>query len=279
MDAAAGEGARRGGTRLVSFNLLHGATPTAGPPGAGAVDAGRVRDAVAALAPDVLALQEVDRGQPRSAHLDLTAIATAALGAAPGDARFEPTVVGTPGGSWVPAVEGDPGDPAYGIALVSRWPVERWRRVALGASPARLPVPLEDGSGGVRWIDDEPRVALAAVLRPGAPVATVIATHLSFAPGWNIAQLRRLARGVRDLPGPMVLLGDLNMPGPVPPVVLPGWRSLARAGTFPAARPRIQLDHALLRDEPGRPGPTVRAVEAVHAAVSDHRALVVDLAP
>lgn len=263
--------------RLVSFNLLHGSTPTAGPPDTVPVDAARVRIAVAALDADVLALQEVDRGQPRSGRLDLTALAADAAGAAPEDARFEPTVVGTPGGTWVPAAEGDPGTPAYGVALVSRWPVERWRRIALGSSPVRLPVPRNDG-GGMRWLDDEPRVGLAAILRPGAPVATVVATHLSYAPGWNVAQLLRLARGVRDLPGPVVLLGDLNLPGPVPPLVLPGWRSLGRALTFPAPRPRVQLDHALVRDERGRPGPEVRAVEAVHAAVSDHLALVVDLA-
>ncbi|HSK61927.1 MAG TPA: hypothetical protein VK935_23040, partial [Actinomycetospora sp.] len=126
-------------------------------------------------------------------------------------------------------------------------------------------------------VRDEPRLGLAAVLAPGAPVGTVVATHLSFAPGFNVAQLARLVRAVRELPGPVVLLGDLNMPGPVPTAVLSRWRSLAREATFPAVAPRIQFDHALVRDDPDRPLPAVAAVETVLTEVSDHRALAVDL--
>ena len=43
-------------------------------------------------------------------------------------------------------------------------------------------------------------MAVAAVLGTGAPVRTVVATHLSFAPGWNLVQLRRLAGRSRTLP-------------------------------------------------------------------------------
>ena len=60
--------------RLVSFNLLHGMSLSDG-----RVDRQRICSAVAALDADVLALQEVDRDQPRSGGLDLTALAADAL--------------------------------------------------------------------------------------------------------------------------------------------------------------------------------------------------------
>jgi endonuclease/exonuclease/phosphatase family metal-dependent hydrolase len=264
--------------RLASFNLLHGMSVIDG-----RVDAGRLTDAVASLDVDVLALQEVDRNQDRSARLDLTALAAAALGADGGNARFVPALLGTPGLSWRPAAASDDGDggdsgtePAYGISLVSRWPVQAWRTIPLGSSPVRLPVLIEGPRRRVLLVKDEPRVALAAVLGTDAPIATVVSTHLSFAPGWNLVQLARLTRAVRMLPHPIVLLGDLNLPGRAA-AVLPGWHSLGRLPTYPAGRPRVQLDHALVRSRGGSPPPPVRSVAAVRTGISDHRALVVDL--
>lgn len=78
--------------RLATFNLLHGRSLTDG-----LVDPDRLADAVHALDADVLALQEVDRDQSRSGHLDLTAIAARALDAP--HHRFAAAVVGTPANS------------------------------------------------------------------------------------------------------------------------------------------------------------------------------------
>jgi endonuclease/exonuclease/phosphatase family metal-dependent hydrolase len=267
--------------RLASFNLLHGLAVSDG-----RVDPQRICAAVAALDVDVLALQEVDRDQPRSAQLDLTALAAEALGARPADSRFAPTLIGTPGFEWRATRDDDaPGTAAYGIGLVSRVPVERWSTIRLGASPVRLPVRIETPRPRYLFVRDEPRVALAAVLAPGHPVRTVVSTHLSFAPGWNLAQLRRLTRALRPFPRPLVLLGDLNLPARVT-ALLPGWTMLARTPTYPAEEPRVQLDHALLatdrgaarRDSGTAPVPTVSGIDAVRASISDHRALVVDLA-
>jgi endonuclease/exonuclease/phosphatase family metal-dependent hydrolase len=256
--------------RLATFNLLHGRSPHDG-----VVDAGRLQAGATELDADVVALQEVDRGQDRSGRVDQTALVAAALGAE--HARFAPAVIGTPGQQWRAAgPDDDATDPAYGVGLVSRHPVARWRRIALGGSPARLPL-LVDGRR-LAFVRDEPRVAIAAVLAPPAPVATVVAVHLSFAPGVNVAQLLRLARALRDAPRPVVVLGDLNLPGPVPAAVLPGWRSLASAATFPTTAPSLQLDHALARDDPVRPLPAVERAFAMPVEVSDHRALVIDLA-
>jgi endonuclease/exonuclease/phosphatase family metal-dependent hydrolase len=101
-------------------------------------------------------------------------------------------------------------------------------------------------------------------------------THLSFVPGWNGAQLRRVARAVRSLPAPRVLLGDLNLPGPVAraAAAAAGWRSLARAATYPAPSPRVQLDHVLWHP---RRAPAVTGVGTPPLAISDHRPLTVSI--
>jgi endonuclease/exonuclease/phosphatase family metal-dependent hydrolase len=260
--------------RVATFNLLHGRNPADG-----RVDPDRVADAVAATDADVLGLQEVDRCQPRSGRLDLARLAAGALSAPWW--RFTPTILGTPGESWQPWPADPPADPpadvpAYGIALVSRLPVRRWQVTRLPAVPVRSPVWVPGPGGGPVLLRDEPRVLLAAVLDGPAGPLTVATTHLSFVPGCNAWQLRTVLAALRRLPAPRLLLGDLNLPGAVLPV-LTRWRRLGRRPTYPAARPRLQLDHILAdRDAAARLGP-VRAAETPAAAVSDHRPLIVHL--
>jgi endonuclease/exonuclease/phosphatase family metal-dependent hydrolase len=236
----------RGGLRLASFNIRAGRGPD------GRADPRRLRSALNGLGADVLALQEVDRDQGRSGGVDQAALAAAALGVeGPAHVRFEATV-GCLGRRRC-GCDGAPG-PGYGLALVSRLPIARWRRVEL------------PGSG-------EPRIALAAVLAGPAPVRTVVTTHLSALPVLGAIQLRRLAAAVGDLPDPLVLLGDLNLPAPVAARLLPGWQAVGRGPTFPTSRPRLRLDQAHLRD-----GHRLScAGDVVATAVSDHRALTVDL--
>jgi hypothetical protein len=67
--------------------------------------------------------------------------------------------------------------------------VTSWHVTRLPASPLRSPV-LLPGTRRVIWLQDEPRVGLAAVVQaPDGPI-TVGTTHLSFVPGWNGKQLR-----------------------------------------------------------------------------------------
>ncbi len=102
------------------------------------------------------------------------------------------------------------------------------------------------GRPGLIMTSDHPRAALAAVLQGPAGPFTVAAVHLSFVPPWNAAQLIAVRRWIAGLPRPHLLIGDLNLPGPVPGLLLgPGWRDLARAPTYPAHRPLVQLDHVL----------------------------------
>ena len=184
--------------------------------------------------------------------------------------------------------------PAYGIAMVSRLEVRAWHVVRFAPSP--IPAPLIiPGSRRPVLIRDEPRAALIAEIAGPGGAITVAATHLSFVPGWNAGQLRRLSRLLLSMPPPRIILGDLNLPGSIPSR-LTGWRSPARVATYPSPRPRIQFDHVLLDDPthrfdtgPSRSVPTgtvpigtvptgaVPAWSTVELAFSDHRALIVDL--
>ncbi len=251
--------------RLATFNVLHGRSIEDGQ-----VDGDRFAAAIAALDADVLALQEVDRGQVRSGQLDLAEIAAQAAGAV--GWRFAPAAVGTSNGRWVPAGPGDGerGGPAYGVALLSRYPVAGWYEMRFKPAPVRSPV--LPGSGRIRLLRDEPRVALGARVETPFGIVTVAATHLSFVPGWNIAQLAGLATVLRRLPGPRLLLGDLNIPGSLPGL-LTGWTPLARCPTYPTPQPRVQIDHIL----GSGPLPPVRSAATPFLAISDHRPLVVDL--
>jgi endonuclease/exonuclease/phosphatase family metal-dependent hydrolase len=116
---------------------------------------------------------------------------------------------------------------------------------------------------------------VAAVLdrRPGEGPSTVATCHLSFVPGVNVGQLRAVCRWLRTLPGPRVLIGDLNLPGGLPARVS-RWPQLARVPTYPSWRPRVQWDHAL---GDGIDPAAATRVQAVGLPVSDHRALLVEL--
>jgi endonuclease/exonuclease/phosphatase family metal-dependent hydrolase len=267
--------------RLATFNILHGRSLADGQ-----VSNERLVEACASLQADVLCLQEVDRGQARSGYADQTAEVAKATGAA--SWRFEPALVGEPGGTWRAASDEDPpaaDEPAYGIGLVSRVPVETWNVVRLPAARLRAPVAVPGGRGRFILLPDEPRVGLAATLaqpgpaQPGSahdstaqPAPLLATTHLSFVPGYNLLQLRRLTSALARLAPSCLLLGDLNLPRPFPEWVT-GWRPLATARTYPADSPLVQVDHVLASGPP----PRVRSVEARRLPLSDHLALVVEL--
>ncbi|BDB45452.1 MULTISPECIES: endonuclease/exonuclease/phosphatase family protein [Mycobacterium] len=250
--------------RVATFNILHGRTVGDG------VDPQRLRDCVRRLDPDVLALQEVDLDQPRSGHADLTAAAAEAMGAV--EHRFVAAISGTPGATWMAATGREqPGTAAYGIALLSRFPATSWQVVRFPRIPIRFPMYLP-GPNRVLIVDEEPRAAVIARLQTPLGPLTVANTHLSFVPGWNLRQLRRLTRDLRGLPGPRLLIGDLNLT----PAAVHRWsgmRALATAPTFPAAAPQRQLDH-ILTDDPDLHGV---AATAELMPISDHRALVTEV--
>jgi endonuclease/exonuclease/phosphatase family metal-dependent hydrolase len=254
--------------RIATFNLLHGVSLTDG-----SVDEARLRRAAETLDADVVGLQEVDRGLPRSHGVDQAAAVADALEAP--HWRFLAAVHGTPGldGQWTPALDEDePGTGSYGIALLSRYPVREWRTRRFPAAPVGMPLMLP-GRRGLARVPDEPRTALAAVVEAPCGPITVLTAHLSFVPGWNVRQLRAIVRWVSDLPSPRIIAGDLNLPSTLPRQVT-GWEQLARLPTYPAQRPTVQFDHVLglgvTRDD-------VVGATAMMLPVSDHCALAVDL--
>jgi endonuclease/exonuclease/phosphatase family metal-dependent hydrolase len=251
--------------RLATFNILNGRAPSDDQ-----VDVARLATAVRQLDPDVLALQEVDRMQRRSGYADLTTVAADAMGAT--EHRFVAALSGSPGTTWI-AATGDeqPDSAAYGIALLSRHPVTAWRVIRLPVLHTKVPMFFK-GDRLPTLVGDEPRVAVAAEVQSPLGAVTVVATHLSFVPWWNGHQLAALVRGLEVGDRPLYLMGDLNM-GSARARRITGLRPLALHRTFPVDHPRQQLDH-VLSDRPV----DVAGSASVALALSDHRALTVDLA-
>lgn len=254
-----------------SYNILHGMRVLGG---AQEGDQAALPDAVNRLDVDVLGMQEVDAAQPRSAMVDQTAAAAAALGA--DHWRFVPTVVGTPGptadfrpstGEEIAAAgRGEYSEPLYGVGLISRVPVREWRHLVMPA--ARLSMPLlvpGNPRPQVLKVPDEPRAAIAAVLDLPTPI-TVATVHLSFVPVFNLRQLRRVRDWLADMPRPLILMGDFNVPGRLPGRTT-GYHEADLSATYPVFKPRVRFDHIL--------SDGIRAHAcAVHALpVSDHCAV------
>ena len=221
--------------RVVSFNILHGQRAD----GSGVVDLPRLCRSAAALEPDVLALQEVDVGVPRSGRKDQAA--------AVGEATGLSVVFGKA------ARVGGIGK--YGNALLARGPITDVDRVALPKAHR----------------NNEPRAAIVA----SVDGIRVCATHLSIHRPEVHHQLTAVVELLVARPGPHVLVGDLNLlPEEVAPVVERVGLTLAdeTAPTFPRGDPRIRIDHvAVSRDL------RVADVRVVATESSDHCALVVEV--
>lgn len=272
--------------RVASVNLLHGLDVATG-----SVDMAATAAGVAGLAADVVALQEVDRAQPRSGEVDQAAVVAAVMG---GEHRFAAALAGDPDRRWVPAGGRDVDGPAYGIALVSRWPIVDAVTVALpgGAAAARATAPAPGRPG----YDREPRVALRAILDLAGRRTTVTVVHLSYLPWRGGAQLRVAAAAAvpppaddpaagLDVPtdggagdtrdagyAPALLTGDFNLPVWAVRALARGWRHGGGAPTFPSWRPRAQPDQLLAR---GRVA--IDAAWAGPRLTSDHLPLLAQL--
>jgi len=220
--------------RVATYNIRHASLK--------GLDA--IRSAVAALDADLVALQEVDRGVPRSGAADQAAWLGRALGM---EARFGP------------AMRLDRGE--YGLALLSRFPIADAHVHPL---PSRL----------------EPRIVLhAAVDLPEGARLEVAVTHLGLHPTERWEQMQELVRLLGSRRNTL-LMGDFNETRTEHGFALlrSHWVDcLEEAGstppTYPADHPVIAIDHVLR----SRDLPPARSAAALPTLASDHLPIVVEL--
>jgi len=223
---------------------------------------------ITSLESDVFAFQEVDHFLPRSKSRPQIRDIAESIGAH--DWAMAPSLIGTPGESWRKlnnaepeiinsrSIESELRHESFGIGIVSKIPVTSWHRLNVGNSPLGLPLIVpgdETGKGRPRflYVKDEPRLALAAVLENGF---TVVNTHLSFVPGFNLAQLRRVKKWALQIAQSTgtraIVLGDLNLPKNLPiagaKLVGSPWNSLVTQNTYPSWGGKIQFDYILSPD-------------------------------
>jgi endonuclease/exonuclease/phosphatase family metal-dependent hydrolase len=243
---------------------------------------------------EIYGFQEVDHFLPRSNSRPQMRDIAETLGAR--DWAMAPSIIGTPGEKWRPLRKDEPEiitdksshlelmHESYGIGIVSKVPVISWHRLNLGNSPIGMPLVVpgdETGKGRPRFIyvRDEPRVAIAAVLENGW---VIINTHLSFVPGFNLAQLRKIKRWAQKLGVEnkcrVVIMGDLNLPKNLP-VIASDWISLVQQNTYPSWGAKIQFDYILAQGlREGKYHPIdISTLVISHLGISDHLPLAVEI--
>jgi endonuclease/exonuclease/phosphatase family metal-dependent hydrolase len=272
--------------RITSWNILHGMAIPPTPVADIAALAQAAEKIAKDLAPELVAVQECDYRLARTVDANQISEIAQSIGAQ--YFAFAPCIIGTPGEKWRKLNASDQGvitesdnagthEGAYGIGIASKIEVIKWHRLDLGNAPIGMPllVPGDEGNPGKLrpiYIRDEPRVAIAATLINGI---TVINTHLSFVPGYNVKQLRAIKRWALQLEKEMnttaIIVGDLNLPKNLP-VVASKWRSLATQATYPSWGAKIQFDYILTRS-----AMESTQLPTVATGVSDHLPLSVEL--
>ena len=231
--------------------------------------------ALGKLASDVIGLQEVDYFLERSGNHNQTGLVASMMGAQ--DWAFAPSLMGSPDEDWRNPTDSDnklitnksdvaPG--SYGIGMASKIPVQSWHRLDLKGSPIGVLMAFPvDGKLKRFYVRDHPRSALAARLDNGW---LIVNTHLSFVPGFSLAQLIKIKRwantlGVTDK-SKILIMGDLNIPFAI---FARGfkWKSLATMRTFPSWYPKWQLDYFLSQTLTSK---DVQHIPYPHSGMSDH---------
>ena len=189
---------------VATFNVHHGRGRD------GRVDLGRTAAVVAGMAPDLLALQELDVGMQRTGRMDQPDALGELIGMS---VHFFPTLESHDGGR-------------YGIAVAARDHLECKVEQLPGAD------------------QDEPRIAIVARWRE----TNVIATHLSRSDEARALQTKALVEIAGRFSGPTIVIGDLNQPtrhlGPLTAAGFSGVRPRVPLGWW--LRPHPRVDHILV---------------------------------
>lgn len=246
---------------VATYNLLHGLDVRA----SGRLDLGAAAESIGTLGTDVVAVQEVDRHLERSGSVDQVAWLAERLG---WHGVFAAAILGDPERSWTTPDGTDLGGPAYGVGILSRFPIVDWRARPLpgGGDGERRRRPTNPANPG--W-DREPRVALTATVLTDHGPLPVTTTHLSYLPWRAARQLRATSAHVGHAERAL-LLGDLNLTPRVVRRVLPSWDHHELPATYPSWQPRLRIDHVVSR------GLAVTALR-VGPSVSDHLPLLADI--
>jgi len=223
----------------------------------------RTAEAIRALSPDIVALQEVDvHWSDRSAFVDQVGALAAALGM---NAAFAPIYR-------IPNADSSKPTREFGVALLSRHRIVTWRNDTLtrlstqdsNAVPAAAPGLLE------------------AIVDEGGSRIRVFNTHLDYRsdPAVRRRQANEVAAAVARSSAPTIVFGDMNATpdaselAPLLARLRDAWPADSGPGyTYPADQPAKRIDYVLTsRDFRALRG-FVPATDA-----SDHRPVVVDLA-
>jgi len=215
--------------RVMTYNIRHGLGNDPDDPEAfGEYDLDRVAEVIRRVGPDIVGLQEVDRFNPRSLGVDQPAELGEMLGM---DRCFGANAFFDPG--------------EYGLAILSRFPM---------VSSINTPLPSTMG-----W---EGRGLLEATIRvPDSGDVMIFNTHLQVghegteaeAAQQRRAQAVMVAGRIRNLKGPVVLMGDFNAQPGDPELepfdfLMDAWSVAGDGGpgltipSHPATEPEVRID-------------------------------------
>ena len=261
--------------RVATFNLHAGVDGWGRPT--------RVVEHAAGLEADILILPELWRGEREDMYEDLRG-RLAMEGCFVALASGERVTTGTGGRTWQPLRAHFTGE--HGLYFDEHRSLTRTQTDRRGSLQS-----LEHGEWGLGLLTSLPIESIRAApldRQPREKVrrALIIATlvdqgrrfHVLAVHGAHISHGSfRLYRQVNEIVDsldptlPILLGGDFNCWRPLLRALLPGWRSLVRARTWPARHPHSQIDHLLVR------GAWRSLGGFASDGGSDHRALVADV--
>jgi len=221
--------------RTVSYNIRHGAGND------GKLDLQRTAALLGNLSPDIVGLQEVDNGVKRSGNVNQPEALGKQLGMHAAFGKF----MAFQGGQ-------------YGMGLLSRHPIESVHEVKLPTG-------------------HEPRVALAArIALPSGQAIVAVNVHFDWVDDdtYRYAQAEALSKYLQGLDVPYILLGDFNDVRDSRTLKLLSENTTeakkpeARRMTWPADKPKIEIDFIFAAPAKQWSAPVCRVLEAPDT--SDH---------